>query len=189
MDLPPASPYFRRIAFVLSAVPLLLSGCKFFSTVTVPVTDTKPPLAPVSVFDFGISDYAAISTMLPLRYEVTDPERTYLAVSATVDSGGAKEVMMWGMWLKYCTATGVPHETLFVQVPDEPPSTAQVGDTVSNGRWSYQVVRFADAPAGLPCPGGGAPHHLSFKWFTTAVDFHGNETDNEGEILYYPHGH
>jgi hypothetical protein len=170
-----------------------LGGCQYFSHVIIPASDDQLPLSVVSVYDVAAGDYAEMSLMLPLRYEVTDPEAVYMAVGATYDNGGAKRLAMFGMWVYYCSESGVGYVAGEILAgPGALGPEATVGDEVSNGLWSYYTVRFADAPLRQPRPCAGGrrlPQRITFKWYTDSYDYHDNHEKNEGELVYYPYGH
>jgi hypothetical protein len=182
---------FSWVAFLGAAA---LSGCDYFSNVVIPATDTTPPYAVSGVYDIVQNQYVALGATgdsldkPALKYRVTDPTETYMAVGATVDLGGAKSVHVWGQFVWWCRDS---HGTEGLEPgPIVGSNTAtqngNVGDTVSDGVWTYLAVRFDQVEPANGCAQNGWTYlYTKFYWFTTSEDFHGNKAYSTGEMDYY----
>ncbi len=180
---------------------MALSGCDYFTNVVIPAQDTTAPLAVTGVYDLEQGKYVEIGLGgCPLefdecppafQYTVTDPTLTVLAVGATYDTGGAKSVDL-EVWFEYwCrdskgkTEGPVFYETSGHQTATQ---TGRVGDTVSNGLWTYVPVRFDQYPSDPPngCREFGLTTiGKAAELFVVSEDFFGNQAIQTGEIDYY----
>jgi hypothetical protein len=185
-----------RPVVVVVAGGLAAAGCQYFSNVVVPANDPTPPTAISGAYELTKGAYQALSFDQAGAFElaVNDDTETFLAVSAGMDDGGPRNVEMLGpnrdpygpiatMW---CTdARGVDHVTT-VQTWGQPVVSqhGNVGDTVSNGLWTYVPVRFDQFDA---CPAGTRLRTATFAWSTRAEDmaFHATYGTNVS-IRYTP---
>ena len=182
----PKLPRGRLLAVV--AIALLGMGCKYFKSITIPVSDTQAPGSVVSVYDVVGGDYEAVNFTPGLRFVVTDPAKVYHAVGAAYDQGGAKSVFMRGSWAYKCSE-GKPTLSTYVvkKEPDqfkEQPDRSP-GQSASNGVWNSYMVQFGSAPGN--CPGGNVDQvSIEFRWTVISTDYHGNTSSNIGTMVYYP---
>jgi hypothetical protein len=188
----PKIRFLGRLA-VFAAIPI--AGCDYFSNVVIPVADTTPPAAVSGVYDLAQGKYVALGfNPGGVSYFTNDPTATFLAVAATYDAGGAKSVFMFGQYGYACRRTSdgfvarLDDEFLNQQGPQVASQTGNVGDTVSNGVWTYDSVRFDQVPAS-ECDNlgiGWTYVYTYFWWNVQSEDFHGNESYGSGEIDYHP---
>jgi hypothetical protein len=161
-----------------------LSGCDYFSNVVIPATDTTPPLAWSGVYDIQQGKYVALGIgNYAFYYTVTDPTATYLAVGATYDAdGGAALIQLGGDFGTECTdGTWYQYDRQEFLTERQP---GKVGDTVSNGLWTYFAVRFDQFPPLCEQNGKKTNYKLVQMW-PAGADFHDNIAWGEAEIYYY----
>ena len=118
-----------------------------------------------------------------LDYTVTDPDKTYFALAALVDSGGAHSVTMGAELLVYCSlGGGISQLHRSTYAPRTETQSGSVGDTVSDGVYTAHGIRFGS----LRCPSGTLTSAYLI-WSVSGEDFHGN-TDAHGwaELSYVP---
>ncbi len=179
-------PLRRLSPLGVLAATSLFAGCDYFSNVVIPATDTLAPASIAAVYDVQKGEYVEMDFSPGMYFEVSDPTLTFMAVGATYDNGGAQGLTMNAVWIDYCWEGGAnptPHYWPLSELQSQ--QAGKVGDTVSNGLWSYYPVRFDQEPHG--CSGGpGALAQVAFQWWVSSVDFHENETSNQGFMSYTP---
>lgn len=169
----------------LALAPLLLlcatgyTSCEYFTTVTVPASDTGAPTTYDGVWQGG--DYLAGA--IPgqeIEYHLS-PGESVLAISSAIDSGGVKRLTMSSTF-RYtcCNGSGICSVTQPVSVPKTETQAGGVGSTVSNGIWLHSSVKLPN------CSSGFSLRNYTFSWWTEAEDFHGNITSGEGQRIVYP---
>ncbi|HEY2513414.1 MAG TPA: hypothetical protein VGI39_21240, partial [Polyangiaceae bacterium] len=109
---------------------------------------------------------------------------TFLAVAATVDSGGAASVLISTNSSLQCRDGNGGSHTVF-QLGDLQTGTQDgtVGQSVSDGVWIYEPVRFDQFDS---CPNGWRLTEATYSWATVSEDFHGNRSTSHGEMQYMP---
>ena len=164
-----------------------VSSCQYFSNVVIPPTDTTPPVAWAGVYSLETGSYVAEGgTDGAVGYTIGLDEltNTYLLVSAGIDGGGVSQVEMTPEVLVWCDLRGAPVTiALATQVVTQ---AGNVGDTVSNGQWTYTPIRFdtyLNADFQSAACGGAMPGFVEAVWSAVAVDFHGNRTQAGTSIL------
>lgn len=167
---------------VASSAILLLGGCDLFSDVTIPAADSTDPVAWAAVW--VESSYVSMSSGSgALSYTVTDPDKTYLALAAIVDGGGAHSVTMSAELIRYCDlGGGFSQVQRATYAPVTETQSGSVGDTVSDGVYTAHGIRFGS----LSCSSGTLTS-ARLIWSVSGEDFHGN-TDSHGwaELNYVP---
>ena len=146
-----------------------VSGCDYFSTVTLPDTDTDWPFAWASVWkngeyiDPGYFRGFTGTHDVPV-YETTDANELVYALAVSFDTGGARSVTMYREVVVRC-----PSEILRFEDTIEETQTVGPGLQVSNGIWTGEAFR-----AGAwfnRCPDDEIPHFVLYTWIVRAEDF------------------
>lgn len=170
--------------FLLCGAP---SSCEWFSNVVVPATDTDSPTLWNGVYDVSAGQYVALATSAgagPIATQfgvaLADQSNTYLAVGAAIDPGGVAEVSLDGRVELSCWGPdGKDYSWSSREVPTEY-QHGSVGATVSNGLWTYGVIRFDQyltmCPSIIP---GGHFRFVDYEWTTEGIDFAGHITSDE----------
>jgi hypothetical protein len=173
----------RGSLLLVVGLALGLAGCQYFTDVVVPATDTTPPVAVSGVYDLR-AGYVRLGFGDPFEYVVTDPATTYLAVGASWDDGGAESVQITGGLTLYCDNG---HGLGQTQTEDFAPKSASqkgsVGSVVSDGVWTYYVIRFDQVGCATE---GFQLRRAVLGWSTRATDFHGNQSVGSGSMVYKP---
>ncbi|HEX7842498.1 MAG TPA: hypothetical protein VF469_33725 [Kofleriaceae bacterium] len=155
------------------------TDCQYFSSTTVPATDTTPPATWDGVWTNG--DYAALRANpgsfiyhIPLGAQV-------IAVSSGMDDGGVSKVTTATEegWL--CCSGNICSSTGSLSSPTIATQDGSIGSTVSNGVWTGLTVQAHNF-----CNAGFTLTSYRFAWTTTAEDFHGNKTVGSTQQIVYP---
>jgi hypothetical protein len=171
------------------------TDCDQFTQVTVPATDSEPPLAVGSAYEAHIGgNWQPYGEPLAHRWETTAgtlyqysaPEMKLLAaVVSSIDDSGAKRVRMTyvvkqdcchlsGDTWSACQSTTSAEATLEEQVP-----TPSAGSQASSGVYAFKLI---EEPT---CPAGKRTKRLNFEFRVKAWDFQGNtSTSGPHRIIY-----
>jgi hypothetical protein len=161
-----------------------MTNCQYFTNVTIPATDTTPPLAFSGVYSLTQGNYVDSTTDSSFVYDVPSDTETYLAVGATMDSGGAASVIMSTSSNLHCIDGGGNSHLVFQNGDFQTGQQAgSVGQVVSDGIWVYEPVRFDQFDT---CPNGWRLSVATYSWTTISEDFHGNRSTSQGEMQYVP---
>ncbi|HEX3758782.1 MAG TPA: hypothetical protein VHW23_08745 [Kofleriaceae bacterium] len=111
---------------------------------------------------------------------LADQSNTYLAVGAAIDQGGVAEVGLAGEVDLWCWGPdGKEYFWSSREVPTEFQHGA-VGATVSDGLWTYGVIRFdqylTKCPSVVP---GGRFEFVQYLWTTEGIDFAGHISSDD----------
>ena len=170
----------RKHLLALAPLALLAAGftdCEYFSTVTVPRTDTTAPSVFNGVWRNG--EYVQSSLGTPFTYTIA-PGETVLAIGAGLDGGGTRELKMYTTFGYTCCAGDICSRTQPLSAPKVETQPGGVGSQVSSGIWLYSSVK-------LPtCSGNMRLESYGFSWWTEATDFHGNKTVGRASSIVYP---
>jgi len=159
----------------LALVALSITGCEFFSSVTIPGTDYTPPTPWTTVYFDGA--HQRVSTGAdPLSYTMVDPDQGFFILSSAIDSGGAAEVVMEWDVEHFCRSESLGQVVVAVMVPGHAAQSGQVGDVVSSGVWTAQYIRFADMSN--PCAPGWDWFSSTVTWMSAGMDFAGNRSEH-----------
>lgn len=166
--------------FLLCGAP---SSCQSFSNVVVPATDTDSPTLWNGVYDVSAGQYVDLApspSSAQFAVALADQGNTYLAVGAAIDPGGVAEVNLAGEVDLWCWG---PDGKDYLWSSREVPTEFQkgsVGSTVSDGLWTYGVVRFDQyltrCPSVVP---GGHFEFVQYLWTTEGLDFAGHISSDE----------
>jgi hypothetical protein len=170
----------RRALFLLPLVlPLLgFTNCQYFSSTTVPASDTTVPIAVPSLMMDGEQQIRFGSLSI-----TTNELKDFFAIAAIYDTGGARSVVMnQGMTIE-CSGRGLTQR--IVQDFSNPPTDRQrggPGSTVSNGIYVWSYIDFA-AQARL-CDPGFTVSRITYGWNFSGDDFFGNQASGSGSVTY-----
>ncbi|WP_096328875.1 hypothetical protein [Nannocystis exedens] len=163
---------WRRAAGLLG-LGLALVGCDYFYDVTVPASDSTPPVAWAAVWRQDV--YEAVSSSdggAALSFAVPDPNDYYMLIGAGTDDGGTKKVTIQQEFSRTCIQGDIGQLQTGLLVPMVETQSGTVGATVSNGVWTGPMVRLSDYAT---CDSGWTLSHVAYLWHVTAEDFHGNK--------------
>jgi hypothetical protein len=152
-----------------------LGGCESFWDVVVPAADTTPPTAIATIYENG--------THVPASDRTThDPSEGIVVVASGIDEGGIKRISLTRSGKVYCDIGGGFSKVYHL---DTVPTTIEVGggvgDTVSNGQWTFDVAR----PGDIGCGPGEVVLLAEYHWGVEAEDFHGNTSSMTAGVLSY----
>lgn len=170
------------LAFVVVALSPLLSGftaCSQFKKVTIPATDTKPPVAIGSYFVDGENHWS----LSPVDYVTNDPNADIIAVATAWDAGGARRVHMDRYVEIWCSKPGFGQMTSVTFFPHSATQSGGIGDTVSNG--VYAIDTFDVAHYRGYCRSGYTATEIYYQWTVRAEDFHGNKASLADNMIIY----
>ncbi len=171
----------RRLILLSLVLPLFgYTNCQYFSDVTVPATDTQPPLAISSIVVDGVQQ----NSFTPIQ-EVYHDLRFVIAMASIFDQGGARAMEMLQSAQVSC-GRGSLGQTVFVDMaPLRDEQTGTVGSTVKNGIYLFTPVDLA-AYARL-CGSGFTVREIRYGWSIRGTDFIGNTVSAPGgSIVYRP---
>jgi hypothetical protein len=152
--------------------------CEYFSTVTVPASDTYAPFTVTRMFFFGEEEIGA-----PIYRETDDPDAVFVIYPAAIDGGGVRTIEVRHYLAVYCN-DGPGIEFLLAPMRAEQPGG--VGQSASNGLFVYGDGITLGDYAGF-CDDGGGVDEIVYAWTISAEDFAGNRTSNGGgEVVYVP---
>jgi len=155
------------------------TDCQYFSSTTVPPTDTSPPATWDGVWTAG--DYAKLSTNPgSFTYHIALGAQV-IAVSSGIDGGGVRKVTMATDESWTCCSGNICSGTESLSAPTIATQNGSIGATVSNGVWTGLSVQ-----AHGPCNPGYTLSFYRFAWTTTAEDFHGNKATGSTQQIVYP---
>jgi hypothetical protein len=157
-----------RITFALLLFFLAtgFTECDAFEDVTVPVTDSEPPVPFNGIWYQG--DYTVLTfEQQPVLY-TAEPGEPLVIVAGGLDRGGVRSVTFAGSSGMTCCRRRVCSTYQTLTEPNVQTQDGAVGSTVSNGVW---------ASTGMTVPGCDARStsgSWSYTWQVTVEDFHGN---------------
>jgi hypothetical protein len=153
------------------------TDCQYFSTTTVPATDTTAPTAWDAVWTNG--DYAkVINSPGSFTYHIPLGGHV-IAIASAIDGGGVRKVTMQTDEIWTCCSGNICSSSEAFEVPTVATQSGSVGATVSTGVWTGLDVTTGSAPC-------GALTSYQFSWTTTAEDFHGNKVVGAMQRIVYP---
>lgn len=173
----------RTSVFCLAVAALASTGCEYFSTTTVPASDTQLPFAAVALyFDgdheelrFGRRSVAESFNTEEFNYVTSDPLKPYFAITAGVDGGGVREVRMWSRVYYRCLWGDVSVKIIEPWTSQTVQQEGSIGSTVDNGLYTWRPFVARNYFSSLErCDGGG--FRITMQWYGSAEDFHGNYT-------------
>lgn len=162
-------------------ITLLASGafgftsCPYFSTVTVPGSDTKPPDTYGGAYDRDTATYASVGLNDQSSSYAVAYEQLVVAYAAGIDAGGTKSLSVsWITDYSCCSANGTCRKSLGV-VRDESTETqpGSTGSTVSSGIWlgkTFEPKTLLEKYCGDLAP----TSKIALRFTVTAQDFKGN---------------
>ena len=152
--------------------------CDQFQEVTVPATDTKPPLAVGSAYLFREAKMHSWETDGGTLYRHTGPSSDWvIAAASSIDDGGARRVRMtWTYHHECCRLSGdswsACERTDPLSGTNEDQQEGAVGSRVSSG--VYLAMPLLDDGRG--CPAGKRFRRREFEFRVRAWDFRGNQS-------------
>jgi hypothetical protein len=152
------------------------TDCDQFHEVTVPATDTSPPLAVGSAYLFREAKMHSWETDGGTLYRHSGPESDVIvAAASSIDDGGAKRVRMtWTFRRECCRLSGGSWsacETTTIPGTTEDQQEGAVGSRVSSG--VYVALPVHDT---LQCPAGKRYRRYDMEFRVRAWDFRGNQS-------------
>ena len=152
------------------------TDCDQFQEVTVPATDTKPPLAVGSAY---LNREPKMNSWEPdggtLYRHSGPPGDLMVATASSIDDGGAERVLMtWTVQQQCCRLSGNTWsacERNSVAGTTEDQQEGAVGSRVSSG--VYVLVPLIDASV---CPAGKRTRRREIDFRVVAWDFRGNHS-------------
>ncbi|MCY0988515.1 hypothetical protein OV203_15390 [Nannocystis sp. ILAH1] len=172
----------RRQGAGLLALAMALVGCDYFYDVTVPASDSTPPVAWAAVYRAEVYEAISGGTQTPLSFEVADPNLYYLVIAAGTDAGGTRKVTMNHEFTRTCVQGDLGQNTSGLLAPFVDTQSGSVGSTVSNGVWTGPLVRLSDYAT---CNPGWTLSYVAYEWTATAEDFHGNTATHGWARMYW----
>ena len=167
-----------RLLAPLLVLPLAgFTNCDSFTPVTIPASDTSPPITYDGVWDLDYLVGAASPSSFTFHL---DRDHTVLAVSSTLDGGGARKLDMFSSSTYTCCTKTVCRYTTPVSAPQTDQQNGSVGSKVSNGMYVYAEVTVPS------CPTGYTLQSFRFSWYTRGEDFYGNRTTGKTQSIVYP---
>ena len=155
------------------------TDCQYFSSTTVPATDTTAPATWDGVWTNG--DYVEIANNPgSFTHHVALGEEVF-AISSGIDGGGVSNVTMVTEESWLCCSGNICSDTQSFSSPVVATQAGSVGATVSDGVWTGLAVQAVDS-----CNAGYTLASYRFAWTTTATDFHGNKTTGATQQIVYP---
>lgn len=156
------------------------TDCQLFSSTTVPVTDTPPPVTWDAIWLNG-SYIQLAPTGSSFTYHIT-PGATVIALSSAMDDGGVSKITTGAFSGWTCCRGSICERAESLSVPVVTTQAGSIGSTVSNGVWWGQVVT---GPS-TDCGNGFTLTSYAYSWGTTAEDFHGNQASGQFQRIVYP---
>lgn len=151
--------------------------CEYFTTITVPASDTYAPFTVTRMFFFGEEEIGA-----PIYRETDDPDAVFVIYPAAIDGGGVRSIEVPHHLQVYCNeGPGVD----FLLAPMRAEQPGGVGQSASNGLFVYgEGITLGDY-AGY-CDDAGV-EEVVYTWAITAEDFAGNRVSSlGGQVVYAP---
>jgi len=175
----------RRAWAILLVVPAFgFTDCQYFNTVTVPASDTTPPLIATRLWVDG-QEAIRFGTI----EQVVDADTSFLVVPSVYDSGGAKSLTLQQIVRVRCHDYDAdPEETqatdiFFFDRFDS--QSGWPGSSVSNGL--YLIGDVTDLGSfDWYCYDGFDLTEIRYEWTTTGQDFAGNVVSELGSFVYVP---
>jgi hypothetical protein len=168
----------------LLAVTMGNSECEDFEDVTVPASDSSPPVTLDGVW--WESEWIELEgPSSAISYHLA-PGEEVLAISSAVDSGGLKKLTMSSEVAWTCCTILSPvvcSATQSISAPIVRTQAGVVGSTVSNGLFTGQGVDAITLPS---CQAGYVLKSYRFSWRTIGEDFHGNTRTSQKHSILYP---
>ena len=162
------------------------TGCDEFWDVVIPASDVRAPTM-IPAYYHGGKRTIAVGD---IHVETEDPYATYFAISSAVDSGGVRTLDSYSKVVVKCRWRDGRTEWVWgTEVHDgHATQDGDVGDTVSNGLWTQNMVRLTSLLRRQRCPTGSYELEVQYRWRSVASDFHGNRnTHGNGRISWvYP---
>jgi hypothetical protein len=171
----------RRICALLLLVPVVGFGCEYFGTVTVPASDSDPPIMATRYWLDGVETI----TFDPVEEVVTDLETLFVVVPAVYDSGGAASLSLRQSVRVGCHnfSTDIGQLSIVHLFDKSSQQDGSPGDSVENGLYTSgdinSMAEFEDY-----CVGGFVLDSVEYSWFAEGTDFAGNESSTWGRIVY-----
>ncbi len=165
---------------------LALTGCEYWSNVTVIAQDDTPPIAGVRLYEFGGPvDATSWGAFNPVRLVIDDPNRSFAAVVAGWDPNGAQQVTMARELIVNCVNGAVGATQFFNLAPIvDSQGNQQPGDTVESGIWTGDVVNFNQITS---CPPGLSIGWIEYIWTAETSNYSGlTDTHGWASIRYQP---
>jgi len=179
-----------RVSAALLIIPVAFlslgaTDCDQFHEVTVPATDSSPPMAVGSAYrGYLTGNWSAWGDPLMHSWETDggtlyrngSEDMTLVAVASSIDEGGAKRVRMtWTLQHECCRLTGTTwsacQTTTTPETTTEDQQQGTVGSHVSSGVYVYQPIV---EPA--QCPTGKRTRRLTLDFRVRAWNFHGGQS-------------
>lgn len=175
-----ATAFIVRVSPLLT-LPLLVAGCEFFHSTTVPVSDTSAPWAVVSLhYDGdhqqiypGNESLVQASTSSEFEHATSNPWKSFIALAAGVDGGGVAQVQMHSRITAQCVYGPIDLHVLEPWTQQTVTQAGSPGDTVDDGLFAFKGFRGGDWLSHLTFCSDGS-YKVSLAWYAVARDFHGN---------------
>lgn len=173
----------RFVPALLATALLTLSGCEFWDSVTIPSSDSTPPLGAARLAELGGQEYDRVvvgSTIL--EYDVDDPTRAFIPIAAAWDPQGAHHVTMFRGVTRLCEQGGFNQQQFIHLAPLTADQPGSPGDTVDNGVWigDHVIMNQYD-----DCNPGWSLVSVEYWWRVRAENYFGAVVDESGGSLTY----
>jgi len=169
-----------KLWILLFALPAVgFTNCSDFSDVTVPAVDTSKPIVGSRVYEPGETDGEILFGNV--SYETHDPNGQWIFAPFGYDSGGVHMLSVGTYEDRRCCQNWNPDICAWITSLTQTfidSESANVGDTVSNGR--FDLLRFTPktSSGGLTCD----VHRFGYTF--QAMDFAGYLSSGSGSITY-----
>lgn len=152
--------------------------CQYFTTVTVPRTDTTVPVAAASVYIDGQQQIRLGSILVTL-----DTLKSFVPIGAIFDGGGARSVTTQAIMQVTCRQPSGAESIFSVHfVPLSDHQVGGPGSSVSNGIYTATPIDFV-AQARL-CGSNAVAQRIEYRWGFGGDDFFGNTANGSGAVIY-----
>lgn len=171
-----------QLLLIFSLVPLSgFTSCQYFSTTTVPASDTTPPIAVASLVR-GSDQVIRFGSLSEVTH---DPNENLIPISAIYDNGGARTVTMNRSVRVTCRQGSLTQLSIFDFLPSLTDTQAgSVGSSVSDGIWVGEGIRFSQF-IGV-CNPGFTIDNARYGWSFSGSNFHGMTASGGGSITFTP---
>jgi hypothetical protein len=177
-----------RSRLALTLAPLILGGCEYFGTTTVPASDPQHPWAAVALWydgdhqEYGVGNQTLSTAYNNTAFDVvtTNPWDYFMALGAGIDGGGVAEVQMTSRVRARCAYGALNYRILEPWATQTVSQSGSPGDTVDNGLYVAKSFRGGDYLSELDFCSDGS-YFVLLEFYVRAEDFGGN-------VAYYGRG-
>jgi hypothetical protein len=173
--------HITRTLLFLTFIPLSgYTSCKYFSTTTVPATDSTPPIAVASLVR-GADQLIRFGELIETTHDLNE---NFIPIGAIYDNGGARSVTMHQSVRVRCRQGSLAQLSIVHFLPISDTQAGSVGSSVSDGIWVGEGFRFSTYAA--LCNPGFVVEEIRYGWSFSGDNFHGLTASNGGAITYTP---